>query len=67
MTKQTLRNTIINLLDDEHGISSAAYEGVDELCCENNWTDILTQTENANNRFFIGEDAAEELRKIVVD
>ena len=67
MTKQTLRNTIINLLDDENGISSAAYEGVNELLCENDWTDIVDAVEAGNDRYFLGEDVADELRKVSVD
>ena len=41
MTKQNLRNTILNLLDDEHGINLSGYEGVSEVCCEHGWDDIL--------------------------
>ena len=67
MTKQTLRNTIINLLDDEHGIPASAYEGLNELCCEYNWNDILDCVDGTDSRYYIGEESAEELRKVVVD
>lgn len=66
MTKQTLRNTVINLLDDENGVNEAGYNGLDEICCENNWTDILTQVESVGGRFFLNEDASEQLRSVVV-
>jgi hypothetical protein len=66
MTNQSLRNTIINLLDDEHGVSLTAYQGLSELCCEHDWNDITNAVEDANNRFYLGEDDAEELRKVVV-
>ncbi len=71
MTKQTLRNMVINLLDDEDGVNESGYNGLDEICCENNWTDILTQVESAGRpgrgRFFLSEDASEQLRSVVVD
>lgn len=67
MTKQTLRNTIIDLLDDENGVNEAGYNGIDEICLENNWQDILTQVDGTDGRFYLGEDEAEELRKVVVE
>jgi hypothetical protein len=66
MTKQLLRNTILNLLDEEHGINLAGYEGISEICCENGWDDITNKVEDANGRFYLGEDDAEELRQVEV-
>jgi hypothetical protein len=65
MTKQTLRLTIINLLDDEQGINESGYKGIDELCCENGWMDITDNVNNANGRFYLGEDDADDLRAVV--
>jgi hypothetical protein len=66
MTKQLLRDTIINLLDDEEGINEAAYQGVNEICCEHNWTDIADAVEGTKGRYFLGEDDVEDLRKVTV-
>ena len=66
MTKQFLRNTIIDLLDDADGINSKAHDGVLEICVENNWHDINKATKFQKGRAFIWEDDAEELRKVVV-
>jgi hypothetical protein len=67
MTKQSLRNTIINLLDDEDGINSKAHDGILEICNENGWNDITKATELQNGRAFIFEEDAEELRRVVVE
>lgn len=66
MTKQFLRNTIINLLDDENGINSLAHDGILEICNENGWDDITKATELQNGRAFLNEDDAEDLKKVVV-
>lgn len=67
MTKQFLRNTIINLLDDEDGINSKAHDGILEICVENGWEDINRATNLESGRAFIYEEDAEELRKVVVE
>lgn len=67
MTKQALRNTIINLLDDEDGINSLAHDGIVEICNENGWNDITEATELQEGRAFIWEEDAEKLRKVVVE
>lgn len=66
MTKQTLRNTIIDLLDDDHGVNSKGHDGLVELCNENGWDDINRATELQEGRAFLGEEDAEDLRKVVV-
>lgn len=66
MTKQLLRDTIINLLDDENGINDNAHDGVLEICEEHGWSDINRATELQNGRAFLNEDDAEELRKVRV-
>ncbi len=66
MTKQFLRNTIINLLDDENGINSKAHDGILEICAENGWDDINSATELMDERAFLNESDAEELRKVQV-
>lgn len=67
MTKQLLRDTIINLLDDENGINDKAHNGVLEICEEHGWSDINQATELQDGRAFIGEEDAEELRKVRVE
>lgn len=67
MTKQFLRNTIINLLDDEHGINSLAHDGVLQICDQNGWHDITEATELQDCRAFLNEDDADDLRKVVVE
>jgi hypothetical protein len=67
MTKQFLRNTIIDLLDDENGINSKAHDGVLEICNENGWNDINEATELQDGRAFLNEDDAEDLRQVVVE
>lgn len=64
MTKQFLRNTIINLLDDENGINDKAHNGVLEICEEHGWSDINQATELQNGRAFLNEDDAEDLRAV---
>lgn len=66
MTKQLLRNTIINLLDDENGINDKAHDGVLEICEEHGWDDITKATELQEGRAFLNEDDAEELRQVTV-
>lgn len=66
MTKQLLRNTIINLLDDEHGVNDMGHDGILEICDENGWSDISRATELQDGRAFIGEEDAEELRQVTV-
>jgi hypothetical protein len=66
MTKQLLRDTIINLLDDENGINDKAHDGVLEICEEHGWSDINQATEFQDGRAFLNEDDAEELRKVRV-
>lgn len=65
--KQILRQAIIALLDDEHGISNETYYHIDLLCLNNGWEDIISKVENVNNRWFLNEDDAENLRKVLID
>lgn len=67
MTKQSLRTFILDLLDDDDGINEKAYQTVVELCVENGWEDICRAVESQDERVFIGEDDADELRKVVVE
>ncbi len=66
MTKQSLRNFIIDLLDDEDGINSKAHDSIVELCNENGWNDINQATVLEDNRAFLWEDDASSLRQFVV-
>lgn len=66
MTKQLLRDTIINLLDDENGINDKARDGIIQFCVDNEWHDIINAIETQNGRCYIGEDDADELREIPV-
>jgi len=67
MTKQLLRNTIINLLDDENGINDKAHNGIFEICKEHGWGDITKATELQEGRAFLNEDDAEDLRKVKIE
>jgi hypothetical protein len=67
MSKQLLRNTIIDLLDDCHGINNKAHDGVVEICSLNGWHDINEKTELEDGRAYLWEADAEELRKVVVE
>lgn len=66
MTKQDIRNMVINLLNDEHGVNALAYDGLNHLCVENNWNDIISAVGNQDGRVFLHEDDAENLLQIKV-
>lgn len=66
MTKQTLRDLIINLLDDEDGVNEKAHVQIFDICAEHGWNDINQATEMMEGRSFLYEAKAEELRKVVV-
>lgn len=67
MTKQTLRDLIINLLDDENGINSNAHDSILIICKEHGWDDINRATELQEGRAFLWEADGEELRKVKVN
>ena len=62
-----LRQTIINLLDDEYGVNDKSFKGIMSLCEENSWQDILDLVEhefdydNDTIRHFLWEADAEIL------
>ncbi len=64
MNKTELRLTVIDLLDDENGVNEAGYRGLEKLCIENGFTDILDAVEAQDGRFYLGEDDAAELRVV---
>jgi hypothetical protein len=82
MNNNKIRQLIINLLDDEHGINGAAYTDLYDLAIatgnrdilpfvENQDIDagngdILPLVENQDNRWYLGEDDAADLRKVVL-
>lgn len=66
MDKQLLRKVIIDILDDEHGINSKAHDGILALCNQFGWKDITEKTDLQENRAFLGEEDAEELRTATV-
>ena len=66
MTKQELRLTVINLLDDEDGVNSIGHDGLVAICEENGWNDINEATELQEGRAFLWEADAERLRAVVV-
>lgn len=66
MTKQFLRETIINLLDDDDGINGKAHDNIVAICEENKWDDINRATVLENERAFLNEDDAEILRQVKV-
>lgn len=67
MTRNFLRQTIINLLDDEHGINSRAHDCLAGICSQYGWEDINRATELQEGRAFLNEEDAEELHKVVID
>ena len=64
MNKQLLRNTIINLLNDENGVNSAGHDGIIKICNEMGWNDINRATELQSGRAFLMEEDAEKLLKV---
>jgi hypothetical protein len=62
MKSKNLRELIIDLLDDEHGINDISYTRLYELACECGSEDVVKKAEETNGRWFLGEDDAEELR-----
>lgn len=67
MTKNFLRQTIINLLDDENGINSRAHDCILNICLQYGWEDINIATELQDGRAFLNEDDAQSLREIDID
>lgn len=59
MNKQALRSHVINILDDEHGISQSAYENLQSLVQEvapQSCDDIFNSVNAAEGRVFLNED-----------
>lgn len=67
MTKNFLRQTLINILDDEHGINSRAHDCIAAVCSHYGWEDINSATELQEERAFLNEDDAERLHAVTVD
>jgi hypothetical protein len=59
--KKNLRQFLINILDDENGISQAAYDGFAEHIPD----DIKAAAKGVEGRVFLGEDDAIELRAVI--
>jgi len=65
ITTKQLRNLAIDLLDDENGIGTEGYQRLHEIMVqEGNCQDILDSVDGLDTCFYIGEDTAEELRKM---
>lgn len=64
MNLQTLRNLIINVLDNENGVNNTVVKDIEDLCESNGWDDILDKIEYEEEGAFLWETDAEELRKI---
>jgi hypothetical protein len=62
MNKQ-IREFAIILLDDEQGINAKAYEALAKLLKETGSEDILSVVEGCKDRYYLGEDDAEDLLK----
>lgn len=60
MTKDLARKLAITVLDDEHGISEAAFYLLQEAC-ESYCGDIFDVVSAQDGRFFLNEDTAKEL------
>ncbi|NDC24060.1 MAG: hypothetical protein EBZ49_08020 [Proteobacteria bacterium] len=63
--KNKLRELVISMLDDENGVSERTFALLNELAeQENILVDIVLKTDACEDRFFLNEEDAEELRKI---
>lgn len=66
MNKQDIRNMVINLLNDEHGVNALGYNGLRDFCNDNGWQDIIVVVDAQDDRFFLHEDVAEILSQVKV-
>ncbi len=57
-----LRNTIIDLLDNENGVNHKGYDGIMQLCEHYGWQDIMSKIESESSGHFLWGDDAETLR-----
>ena len=64
MNKTQLRKFAIDLLDDEHGINEAAWVQLYDALHAHDCADIIAAVDSQDNRWFLGETAAAELRAI---
>lgn len=66
----SIRNDIINAYDDEHAVNSACHSLLDSLCNLYGWKDIQEKVDlistKSGYRYYLGENDAEELRKVVL-
>lgn len=58
-----LRELVISMLDDENGVSGQTFALLNELAEDHGIIDIIVKVEQYDNRFFLEEEDAEELRK----
>lgn len=64
MKLKELRLAVINLLDDDYGVNSKGHDGLIAICEHFGWNDITSATELQEDRAFLGEEDAEDLRKV---
>ena len=64
MKLKELRLAVINLLDDDHGVNSKGHDGLIAICENFGWNDITSATELQEDRAFLDDEDAEELRKV---
>lgn len=64
MNKQELRQMVIDLLDDGDGVNAKGFAGLQRLCEENGWVDIMDCVKGCEGRAYLGEDDAEDLRAV---
>lgn len=62
MTRQSIRDFAIDLLDDEYGINNDAYQKLETLLVETGNTDVSNATKGVEGRLYLEEDMAAELR-----
>lgn len=55
------RKMIIAVLNDEHGVNVDAFNRISVICIGNGWDDILEKIEDADGRYWLGEDDAADL------
>ena len=63
MNNKEVRQMIIDLLDDEHGINNEGYTQLIPLACMSGNEDVVKSAMEINGRWFIGETDAEDLRQ----
>lgn len=60
---QATRNFAIELLDDEHGINSSAWDTLADMLDDNGDSDIIDAVKSTEGRWYLPHDAAKLVRE----